>query len=66
MARAIAESLGVPVQMVPYAKPGELADDAEKDKWDIGLIGAEPARAEKIRQVLGFEAGEFEEGLPGF
>ena len=28
--------------------PGELADDAEKDKWDIGLIGAEPARAEKI------------------
>ena len=34
--------------MVPYAKPGELADDAENDKWDIGLIGAEPARAEKI------------------
>ena len=48
MARAIAESLGVPVQFVPYAKPGELADDAENDKWDIGLIGAEPARAEKI------------------
>src|ERR1700692_1668189 len=48
MARAIAASLGVPVQFVPYAKPGELADDAEKDKWDIGLIGAEPARAEKI------------------
>jgi polar amino acid transport system substrate-binding protein len=48
MARAIAASLGLPVQMVPYAKPGELADDAENDKWDIGLIGAEPARAEKI------------------
>lgn len=48
MARAIAASLGVPVQMVPYAKPGELADDALNDKWDIGLIGAEPARAEKI------------------
>jgi polar amino acid transport system substrate-binding protein len=48
MARAIAASLGVPVQMVPYAKPGELADDAGNDKWDIGLIGAEPARAEKI------------------
>ena len=48
MARAIAASLGVPVQMVPYARPGELADDAENDKWDIGLIGAEPARAEKI------------------
>jgi polar amino acid transport system substrate-binding protein len=48
MARAIAASLGVPVQFVPYARPGELADDAENDKWDIGLIGAEPTRAEKI------------------
>jgi polar amino acid transport system substrate-binding protein len=48
MARAIADRLGVPVQYVPYAKPGELADDAGKDVWDIGLIGAEPARAEKI------------------
>ena len=48
MARAIAADLGVPVQLVPYAKPGELADDAGNDKWDIGNIGAEPARAEKI------------------
>ena len=48
MARAIAAILGVPVQFVPYAKPGELADDALNDKWDIGNIGAEPARAEKI------------------
>jgi polar amino acid transport system substrate-binding protein len=48
MARAIGAALGVPVQMVPYARPGELADDAEHDKWDIGLIGAEPSRAEKI------------------
>ena len=48
MARAIAASLGVPVRFVPYAKPGELADDVDNDKWDIGNIGAEPARAEKI------------------
>ena len=48
MARAIAERLGVPVQYVPFAKPGELADAAGSDVWDIGLIGAEPARAEKI------------------
>lgn len=48
MARAIADRLGVPVRYVTYPKPGELADDAEADKWDIGLIGAEPARAEKI------------------
>ena len=48
MARAIAERLGVPIAYVPYARPGELADDAGAGKWDIGLIGAEPQRAEKI------------------
>lgn len=48
MARAIAERLGVPVQYVPYPRPGELADAAGTGAWDIGLIGAEPQRAEKI------------------
>ena len=48
IAAAIAARLGVPVTYVPYAKPGELADDAEKNLWDIGNIGAEPQRAEKI------------------
>lgn len=48
MARAIADRLGVPVQYVPFPKPGLLADAVDEDKWDIGLIGAEPARAEKI------------------
>lgn len=48
MARAIADRLGVPVKYVPFAKPGELADAVGTDSWDIGLIGAEPARAEKI------------------
>lgn len=48
MARAIADKLGVPVQYVPFAKPGELADQAGNNVWDIGLIGAEPQRAEKI------------------
>ena len=48
MAREIATQLGVPVKYVPYKAPGELADAAETDAWDIGLIGAEPQRAEKI------------------
>ena len=48
MARAIAERLGVPVKYVPFPKPGELADAVDHHVWDIGLIGAEPARAEKI------------------
>jgi polar amino acid transport system substrate-binding protein len=48
MAAAIAERLGVPIKYVPFPKPGELADQAGRDVWDIGLIGAEPSRAEKI------------------
>ena len=48
MAREIASRLGVPVKFVAYASPGELADAAEANVWDIGLIGAEPQRAEKI------------------
>jgi polar amino acid transport system substrate-binding protein len=48
MAGEIARQLGVPVKYVPYASPGELADAAGKGVWDIGLIGAEPQRAEMI------------------
>jgi polar amino acid transport system substrate-binding protein len=48
MAREIAARLGVPVVYVPYANPGEIADSAGADAWDIGLIGAEPARARII------------------
>ncbi len=48
MASAVAERLGVEVDYVPYETPGQLADDATNGVWDIGLIGAEPARAEHI------------------
>ena len=48
IAAAIGDRLGVGVTYVPFAKPGELADATGQDVWDIGLIGAEPARAEKI------------------
>ena len=48
MAREIAARLDVPVAYVPFATPGELADAAAADAWDICLMGAEPARAEKI------------------
>ncbi|HJQ58073.1 MAG TPA: transporter substrate-binding domain-containing protein [Vineibacter sp.] len=48
MAREVAARLGVPVKYVPYKTPGELADAAGSDAWDIGLIGAEPQRAETI------------------
>lgn len=48
MAKAVADRLGVPVRYVPFAKPGLLADAVDDNVWDIGLIGAEPQRAEKI------------------
>jgi polar amino acid transport system substrate-binding protein len=46
MAGEIAARLGVPLKLLPYANPGKLADAVAE--WDVGLIGAEPARAEQI------------------
>jgi polar amino acid transport system substrate-binding protein len=48
IAAEIARRLGVAVTYVSYKTPGELADAAETGAWDIGLIGAEPQRAERI------------------
>jgi polar amino acid transport system substrate-binding protein len=48
MVREIARRLRVAPKFVTFPSPGELADAAEKNVWDIGLIGAEPQRAEKI------------------
>src|SRR6266446_4230615 len=48
MAAAIAAALDVPVRYVAFKTPGELGDQAGSNLWDIGLIGAEPQRAEKI------------------
>lgn len=48
LAREIATRLDVPLKYVPFKTPGELADKAASDVWDIGLIGAEPQRAQTI------------------
>ena len=48
MARAVANRLGVPITYVPFERPSHLAEAAASGVWDIGLIGAEPARAETI------------------
>ncbi|HTU54636.1 MAG TPA: transporter substrate-binding domain-containing protein [Acetobacteraceae bacterium] len=48
MARELARRLGVPVKYLPFDSPGALADQAGNGVWDIGLIGAEPERAETI------------------
>ena len=48
VARELARRLGVDIALLGYRSPGDLADDAANDVWDIGNIGAEPARAEHI------------------
>jgi len=48
MAREAASRLDVPVEYVLFDSPGELADAATEDIWDIGNIGAEPSRAATI------------------
>ena len=47
-ALAIAERLGVPVTYVPFASAGQAGDGVSSGLCDIALIGAEPARAEKL------------------
>lgn len=48
MAAEVARRLGVDLKLVPFPNPGAVADAAETGEWDIGNIGAEPQRAEKI------------------
>ena len=48
LAAEIARRLDVDVQYVKFKTPSELANAALDNVWDIGLIGAEPARAEHI------------------
>ena len=48
MAQELGRNLNLKLELIPYSSPGEIADDADKNKWDICNIGAEPQRAEKI------------------
>ena len=53
MAAALANQLGVGLELLRYKSPGAVADDGNapgdgNGVWDIGNIGAEPQRAEHI------------------
>ncbi len=48
IARAVADELGVPLELVRFDGPGDVADAADADVWDIANIGAEPERAKRI------------------
>jgi len=46
--RELASRLGVPVDFVLHATPGEVADAAGSRTWDVAILAIEPARAQKI------------------
>ena len=48
LARHIAAALGVSCEFVAFETPGQLADAAADDVWDIGNIAHEPDRARLI------------------
>jgi polar amino acid transport system substrate-binding protein len=48
VAHEIARRLGVACRLITFKSPGELGDQAGKNVWDIGNIGAEPQRAQTI------------------
>lgn len=48
LGRELGKRLGVPVEIVGYPSPGELADAAKAGVWDVGFLGAEPQRAQEI------------------
>ena len=49
MARAMAQELNVPIDLICYDGPGLIADAATTDAWDIANIAAEPERARVIQ-----------------
>jgi polar amino acid transport system substrate-binding protein len=45
LAHELGRRLGVPVEIVEFPNPGKLAESADQNIWDVGFLGAEPARA---------------------
>ncbi|MEL7154973.1 MAG: transporter substrate-binding domain-containing protein [Actinomycetota bacterium] len=48
MAAALADRLGVGLELLRYKTPAAVADDSGTGAWDVGNIGAEPQRAKEI------------------
>ncbi len=46
--RELASRLGVPVEFVMHATPGEVADAVDRGTWDVAILAIEPARAQRI------------------
>jgi polar amino acid transport system substrate-binding protein len=46
--RALAERLGVPIELKPYDNPQRYNESLSSDDWDIGLAARDPSRAEYL------------------
>src|SRR5499427_6374808 len=60
LGRELGQRLGVPVDLVPFATAGKLADAVKSGAWDVAFLGNEPQRAGDIAfspAYLEIEAG---------
>ncbi|MDB2478894.1 transporter substrate-binding domain-containing protein [Alphaproteobacteria bacterium] len=48
LAKALANELNIKYKLIPFKRPGELADAVTDDVWDIGNIANESERAKSI------------------
>jgi polar amino acid transport system substrate-binding protein len=48
LGRELARRIGAEAEIIGYPSPGELAEAAPTDIWDVGFLGDEPARAKLI------------------
>lgn len=48
IAKALADQIGMEVSLVQFDGPGDVADAAADDVWDIANIAAEPERAKTV------------------
>ena len=60
LGRELGQRLGVPIELVPFATAGKLADAVKSGAWDVAFLGNEPQRAGDIAfspPYLEIEAG---------
>ncbi len=50
LARELAARLGAPLEIVPYAAAGRVADDAKKGVWDVAFVAIDPKRGADMAQ----------------
>ncbi len=48
LAAALAGRIGLPLQFLEYASPGDLVDSAASGAWDVGFVGADPKRSDHL------------------